>query len=175
VGVLVAALMSGCTSESKDAETASILCAELRQLDNRIVEQVNASVEGINEVPEGERMDRILDGLDDVDAELLAWDRRIDVIDLPAIDERADLQRQLHSGVDAAVAELDDQRSAFESVPSPVADEDLQGVVEAWFNAVEKVFSVSEPEVFRFERTEFKQVFLDEPDCRNVIQQFVND
>ncbi len=34
---------------------------------------------------------------------------------------------------------------------------------------------MSEPEIFRFERTEFKQAFLDEPDCRNVIQPFVND
>ncbi len=50
-----------------------------------------------------------------------------------------------------------------------------QGVVGTWFNTIEKVFSVSEPEIFRFERTEFKQAFLDEPDCRNVIQQFVND
>lgn len=172
---MVAALVSGCAASSTNAETASTVCTELRQLDNRIVDHVNASVEGFNEVPEGERMDRILDGLNDVDGEFQAWDRRIDAIQLPDIDELAELQRQLHSGVDAALTELDDQRSAFEAALGPVPDEEVQGVVGAWFNAVEKVFSVSEPELFRFERTEFKQAFLDEPDCRNVIQPFVND
>jgi hypothetical protein len=52
---------------------------------------------------------------------------------------------------------------------------EIDGVDEAWFNSVEKVMSVSEPEIFRFERRAFKQAFLDEPACRDVIQQFVND
>jgi hypothetical protein len=171
----LAAVSAGCGGDSQDAATASMLCAELRQLDNRIVDRVNESVEGINEAPADGRLQLILDGADDVATELQAWDRRIDDIDLPDVDERAELRRQLHEGVDAALAELDDQRRVFESGSSSVADEEVQGVVGTWFNAVEKVFSVSEPEIFRFERTEFKQAFLDEPACRNVIQPFVND
>ena len=57
----------------------------------------------------------------------------------------------------------------------PVADDDVQGQVGIWFNSIEKVMSVSEPTIFTLERFELKQAFLDEPNCRNVIQQFVND
>ncbi len=170
-----AAALPGCAGPSPDAQTASTLCAELRALDNRIVDHVNASVEGINSEPVDGRLPPILDGVDDVAAELRAWDEQIDAIELPDIDERTELRRQLHSGVDEALAELDDQRRTFESGSSSVADDEIPGVVSTWFNAVEKVFSVSEPQIFRFERIEFKQAFLDEPDCRNVIQQFVND
>ncbi len=173
--LVIAALAAGCGGDSKDAATASVLCTELRELDNRIVDEVNGSVAGIDAEPAGERLQMILGGVDEVAAELRAWDERIDVIDLPDVEERTELRRELHRGVDAALAELDDQRRAFESGPSSVADEEIQGVVGTWFNAVEKVFSVSEPEIFRFERTDFKQAFLDEPDCRNVVQQFVND
>jgi hypothetical protein len=172
---VVVALAAGCGDNSQDAETAATLCNELRALDNRIVDHVNGSVEGINEQSADARLDRIVQGVDEVAAELQAWDRRIDAIELPEIAERAELREELHAGVDAALAELEDQRRAFESGPSSVADDEVQGVVGIWFNAIEKVFSVSEPEIFRFERTEFKQAFLDEPDCRNVIQQFVND
>jgi hypothetical protein len=56
-----------------------------------------------------------------------------------------------------------------------VPDDEVQGVVGTWFNAVEKIVSSLEPEIFRFERREFQQAFLDEPACRNVIQQFVVD
>jgi hypothetical protein len=172
---VIAVLVAGCAENSRDAETASILCEELRALDNRIVDLVNGSVEGINERPADIRMDRIVEGVDEVATELQDWDRRIDAIELPDIDETAELRKELHAGVDAALAELADQRTAFEARSPSVADDDIQGVVGTWFNAIEKVFSVSEPEIFRFERTEFKQAFLDEPDCRNVIQQFVND
>ncbi|HYN33220.1 MAG TPA: hypothetical protein VES40_11390 [Ilumatobacteraceae bacterium] len=173
--VVALALMAGCAGNSQDAETAATLCTELRELDNRIVDHVNASVEGINEEAVDGRLQLILDGADNVAAELVDWDRRIDALELPDLDETVELRRQLHAGVDAALAELDDQRQAFESGPSSVPDDEIQGVVGTWFNAIEKVFSVSEPQIFRFERTEFKQAFLDEPDCRNVIQQFVND
>jgi hypothetical protein len=175
LALVIAVLVAGCAENSRDAETAAILCNELRGLDNRIVDLVNGSVEGINEQSVGTRMDRIVEGVDEVAAELQAWDRRIDAIDLPDIDETVELREELHAGVDAALAELDDQRRAFESGPSSMPDEEVPGVVGIWFNTIEKVFSVSEPEIFRFERTEFKQAFLDEADCRNVIQQFVND
>jgi hypothetical protein len=173
--LVVIVLVAGCADNSEDAETAATLCNELRALDNRIVDHVNGSVEGINELSVEARMDGIIRGVDDVADELRRWDERIDAIELPDIDEAAELREELHAGVDAALAELDDQRRVFESGPSAVPDDEVQGVVGTWFNAIEKVFSVSEPEIFRFERTEFKQAFLDEPDCRNVIQQFVND
>ncbi len=68
-----------------------------------------------------------------------------------------------------------DQAAEWADPPAEIPDDEVQGEVGIWFNTIEKVMSVSEPEIFTFERVEFKQAFLDEPHCRNVIQQFVND
>jgi hypothetical protein len=158
-----------------DAATALTVCTALRGTDNAIVDIVNESVAGIGGLPPGDRRDGITAGMNDVSTELDGWDARIDDLPLPPDDEGDELRRQLRVGVDAARAELADQRAEFEAASGPVPDEEVAGVVGTWFNTVEKIVSSLEPEIFTFERREFKQAFLDEPDCRNVIQQFVND
>jgi hypothetical protein len=169
-GTVLGACDSGPTD---DERTAAVLCEELRAHDNRLVGLVNASVAGIAELPEHDRSVAIRDGLDEVTAEVVAWQRRIDAIDLGDVDEAVELRSQLTVGADRALDELARQGASLHSGPIP--DGEVQGAVGEWFNSVEKVMSVSEPEIFRFERRAFKQAFLDEPACRNVIQQFVND
>jgi hypothetical protein len=102
-----------------------------------------------------------------------AWQRRIGTIEIDGVDEADELRSQLMVGADRALDELPRQGELLRSGPIP--DREVQGAVGGWFNSVEKVMSVSEPEIFRFERRAFKQAFLDEPACRDVIQQFVND
>lgn len=159
--------------DARDAEAAAVVCGELRTFDDALVEIVNDSVAGIGTLPAGDRAPAIAAGLDAAVDALDAWDHRIDEMDLPAVDEADRIRTQLHDGVDRALAELEDQRSQLRL--GPISDGDVQGAVGEWFNSIEKVMSVLEPEIFKFERREFKQAFLDEADCRNVIQQFVNE
>ena len=85
-----------------------------------------------------------------------------------------ELRRQLTVGAERALDELERQRDAV-GWSGPIPDREVQGAVGEWFNSVEKVMSVSEPEIFRFERQELRRAFLDEPACRHVIQQFVDE
>jgi hypothetical protein len=177
VGTVVligSATFAGCSSgPSDEAQTASIVCEELRAHDDRLVDLVNASVAGIGELPEGERSQAISAGFDQVADEVDDWQRRVQTIDLGDVAEADELRAQLSAGADQARDELADQRSALRTGAIP--DREVQGAVGEWFNSVEKVMSVSEPEIFRFERPAFKQAFLDEPACRHVIQPFVDD
>ena len=177
MGALVAlgwVTLVGCDAGPSDAEqTAAIVCEELRAHDDRMVDLVNASVAGIGGRPADERTDAIRSGFDAVASEVETWRRRTETIDLGDADEVDELRRQLTVGADRALDELDRQRDALWSGPIP--DQEVQGAVGEWFNSVEKVMSVSEPEIFRFERQELRQAFLDEPACRHVIQQFVDE
>ena len=171
-GIIGSLAFVGCDSGPSDEErTASVACEALRAHDDRIVDLVNASVAGIGGLPEVERSEAISDGLDDVVAEVKAWQQLVETLDLGDVDEADALRAQLASGAQAALDELARQRNALRSGPIP--DREVQGAVGEWFNSVEKVMSVSEPEIFRFDRREFEQAFLDEPACRHVIQQFV--
>jgi hypothetical protein len=167
-------VIGGCASGPTDDErTASLVCESLRAHDNRLVALVNESVAGISTLPADERAGAISNGLYAVAAEVEAWRRGIDTIELGDSEEVVVLRRQLATGADRALDELADQRVSLWSGSIP--DEEVPGAVGEWFNSIEKVMSVSEPEIFRFERHDFKQAFLDEPACRNVIQPFVND
>ena len=176
-GMIGTMALGAVDSGPSDVErTASVVCEELRAQDNRLVGLVNASVAGISTLPADERSEAINDGLDAVAAEVAAWRGRIDALDLgdpgdvPEVDER---RRQLTLGADRALDELTRQRESLRSGSIP--DREVQGAVGEWFNSVEKVMSVSEPEIFQFERREFTQAFLDEPACRHVIQLFVDE
>jgi hypothetical protein len=174
LGLMGLVLGGACAAEpSGDDQVASTVCEELRLHDNRLVDLVNASVAGISALPAGQRADAIRSGLDHVEIELLAWSERVGEISLDNIDEADALRTQLAVGAGLALEELERQRDLLRSGPIP--DGEVQGAVGQWFNSVEKVMSVSEPAIFKFQRREFKQAFLDEPACRNVIQQFVND
>jgi hypothetical protein len=174
LAVLGWATLTGCDSGPSDVEqTAAIVCEELRTHDDRMVDLVNASVAGIGGLPEDERAEAIRRGFEDVASEVEAWRRRIETVDLGDVDEVDELRRQLSVGADRALDELDHQRDALWSGSIP--DQEVQGAVGEWFNSVEKVMSVSEPEIFRFERQQLRRAFLDEPACRHVIQQFVDE
>jgi hypothetical protein len=180
LAALAAAGCSGGESEdaaggASDAEIAATTCEALREINNEVVDVVNTSVAGIAALPSDTRLVPVRAGVEDLRTELLDWDRRIDELDLPDTSETGLLATQLHDGVDDALAELDDQAAEFAAMDPTVPDDEVQGVVGTWFNAVEKIVSSLEPEIFRFERREFQQAFLDEPACRNVIQQFVVD
>ncbi len=176
VGVIAvgSVALNGCDSgPSVEERTAAVVCEELRAHDDRLVDVVNTSVAGIAGLPETDRAAAIRDGLDQVTVEVDAWAARIDAIDLGRIDEADELRIQLRVGAERASDELDRQRTSLRS--GPISDREVQGAVGEWFNSVEKVMSVSEPEIFRYERRAFRQAFLHEPACRHVIQQFVDE
>jgi hypothetical protein len=175
LAVIVGLTVVGCSDGSSDAEIATTTCEALRGVNNRIITIVNESVAGINLVEPRRRLAPLLEGLNGVRLELEVWDAEVADLDLPDVPEVAILRAQLHDGVTDAVAELDDQAAEFVAGMEAVQDDEVAGVVGTWFNAVEKVVSSIEPEIVRFERPEFKQAFLDDPACRNVIQPFVND
>jgi len=176
---IVAAVAScssdGTTGASADVAFALATCDALRGFDNGLVDIVNDSVAGISSIPADERPQQLVAGIAEASDAVDAWEARIDSLELPDLDEAVELRRQLHQGATDARAELDSQSAAWADLPAEIPDDDVQGEVGIWFNTIEKVMSVSEPEIFTFERVEFKQAFLDEPHCRNVIQQFVND
>ena len=178
--VVVAALSSNCVScggESappSDADIAVAVCDALRAYDNALVDVVNESVEGISELSPEARREAVTGGMTGAVEVVTHWRQQIADVELPDTAEGTEIRDQLDRGAVAALEELEDQ--ARESVESgPVPDDDVQGQVGIWFNSIEKVMSVSEPTIFKLERFELKQAFLDEPNCRNVIQQFVND
>ena len=171
------AVLGACDSGPSAAQrTASVVCEELRAHDDRLVDLVNSSVAGISTLPADERSDAIRDGFIAVTAEVEAWRRRVDTLDLgdaDEVEEVDELRRQLRGGADRALDELARQQGALREGPIP--DREVQGAVGEWFNSVEKVMSVSEPEIYRFDRQEFRRAFLDEPACRHVIQRFVDE
>jgi hypothetical protein len=175
VAVAIGLAAVGCSSRSSDATIASTTCEALRGVNNRIITIVNESVADIGALAPDRRRPPVREGLDSVGRELDAWAEQIDVLDLPEVSEIGMLRAQLSDGVIDAKAELEDQAAEFAASDEPVPDDEVAGFVGNWFNAVEKVVSSIEPRIARFERREFKQAFLDEPACRNVVQPFVND
>lgn len=155
--------------------TAATTCAALRTLDNDLVRAVNSSVASINTLPADERIGAILDGADSIGAILDDWRSTVDDLDLADTTQSEELRRQLGVGADEAIAELARQRELFEAQPGLVVDREVQGVVGTWFNSVEKVLSVLEPEMAGFDDAVFESAFQDQPDCRHVIQRYVVD
>ena len=166
-----------CASDSTadEQEFARTVCDELRDFNDELVDIVNGSVAGIASLPADERGPAIAAGLEHADKALTGWGDRISTMELPELDEAEIVRVQLASGATLGTDELDDQRTAMADRPDRIDDRDVQGAVGEWFNSIEKVMSVVEPEIFKLERREVKQAFLDEPACRNVIQQFRND
>jgi hypothetical protein len=181
VAVAIGLAAVGCSSSSSDSTIALATCEALRGVNNRITTIVNESVAGIGELAPDQRRAPVKEGLDRVGRELDAWAAQIGDLDLPEVSEGSEVSEigmlgsQLSDGVVDAKAELDDRAAELAASDEPVPDDEVAGFVGNWFNAVEKVVSSIEPQIARFERREFKQAFLDEPACRNVVQPFVND
>ncbi len=162
------------TDPSADGSVARAVCDALRDFDNGLADTTNASVAGIVAASPTERRAALDDGLVAAVDVVERWQESIGDLQIPEVAEAEQIRDQLAAGAEAALAELTDQATQTAG-SGPVADDDVQGLVGIWFNSIEKVMSVSEPKIFVLDRTELKQAFLDEPNCRNVIQQFVND
>jgi hypothetical protein len=155
-----------------DAAIARAVCGALRAYVNELVDVANAAVEGIGGREPDERISLVMDGFDTALDAIDGARGAFSDMDLPPVPERDVLRSELLAGLDDATAELVDERMSFETRADELAAGSAQGVAGTWFNAIEKAMSVSEPEIYRYERVEFKRAFLDEPDCRHVIQQF---
>jgi hypothetical protein len=158
-----------------DAQTALATCDQLRGFDNSLVDVVNTSVTGINELSPDERRAALDEGRRNAIEAVTAWQASITGIELPDVTEANQLRDQLEHGSRLALDELAAAQQDEVDSSGPIPDDEVQGAVGIWFNSIEKVMSVAEPTIFKLERTELKQAFLDEPHCRNVIQMFVND
>jgi len=125
-------------------------------------------------------------------AEILSWelDREVSVETMmdaiqfrafddarPALNElrRAGLRLVCVSNWDISLPEVLAKCGLGDAVDGIVTDADWQGRVGEFFNSVEKANSLVEPAIARYDRRELQHAFLDEPECRYVIQQFVID
>jgi hypothetical protein len=170
-----AALPSSTAGALDPGRMAQTVCDALRTLDNEIIAVANRSSAGIDEVAADRRMARIDDAITEVEGIVEAWGRRITELDLPAELHGDVVRDQLVAGVPAALAELADQQAKFAAGDQVVPDDEVRGVFGVWFNSIEKVLSVLEPEIFRLDDPAVEQAFLDEPSCRNVVQLYVVD
>lgn len=161
---------------SDDEVVALTLCSALREQANVMTDIANTAAAGIHGKSPAERFAALDAGFGEgADASILFRDRLGD-LDVPAIPELDDLLMQIAAGADAAAAEFVDQRERFAAaVGGEVTDDDVRGRVGELFNSIEKANSLVEPVIVRYERVELKRAFLDEPECRYVIQQFVLD
>lgn len=158
-----------------DATAAAVICAELRDQVNTLVDIANAAVADIAGLTPAERTANILAGYDDARAAADAFAADVATWTVPDIPERDQLIAEVGDGARAAIAELDDERAIFARDVPAVADDDVGGRVGQFFNGIEKALSVVEPAIAAYDRTELQRAFLDEPACRHVIQPFVVD
>jgi hypothetical protein len=161
---------------SDDEAVALGLCSALRGQANVMTEIANTAAADIHEKSPEERYTALFDGYDRGAEASNAFRDSLDDLSVPEIPELDDLIGQISAGADAAAAEFVDEQARFASeVGGAVADDDARGRVGELFNSIEKANSLVEPVIVRYERVELKQAFLEEPECRYVIQQFVLD
>ena len=159
-----------------DEAVAFGLCSALRGQANVMTEIANTSAADIHEKSPEERYAALFDGYDRGAAASIAFRDSLPELDLPAIPELDDLIGQVSAGADLAAIEFADEQARFaEAVRGAVADDDARGRVGELFNSIEKANSLVEPVIVRYERVELQRAFLDEPECRYVVQQFVLD
>lgn len=158
-----------------DTEVARAVCAALRSYVNDLVGIANTAVDGIGARQPDQRINPVLEGFDAAIVTIGVHRDAIGRLTLRSVPERSALLTELVAGLDDATAELVDERAAFVERFDELVNGSAQGIAGIWFNAIEKAISVSEPEIYRYDRVGLKQAFLDEPDCRHVIQQFEID
>ena len=159
-----------------DAAAALAVCSALRAQANVRTDLANSTAADIAAQTPEQRYQTLFDSYDTAaDAERAFGDSLAD-LDMPAIPERDDLMAQIADGAEAAADEFVDEQGRFaEAVDGVVTDGDWQGRVGEFFNSVEKANSLVEPVIIRYDRVELQHAFLDEPECRHVIQQFIID
>jgi hypothetical protein len=166
------------TTETRtdDEAVAFGLCSALRGQANVMTEIANTAAADIHEKSPEERYTALFDGYDRGAEASVAFSDSLDDLSVPEIPELDDLIGQVSAGADAAAAEFVDEQARFAGdVGGEVADDDARGRVGELFNSIEKANSLVEPVIVRYERVELKRAFLEEPECRHVIQQFVLD
>ncbi|MCB0967706.1 MAG: hypothetical protein KDB37_12795 [Ilumatobacter sp.] len=152
---------------------AVMLCANLRDKTNALVDVVNDSVVNIHDLDEIERADNIRAGYVAARAVLDEWEQSLDTLELPDdVPEAEALRDELLASVDAGRAELADEEPAFENALASIPDDEVRGAVGIWQNTIEKVMSVTEPRIEAYDRIDLQRAFLDEPSCRHVVQPF---
>jgi hypothetical protein len=155
-----------------DAELAMVLCANLRQKTNALVDVVNDSVARIHEFDEEERSARIRDGYVAAGEALDDWEATLTDLDLPGVAEAEALRAELLDSVEAGRDEISAEAPTFDGPLATIPDDEVRGAVGVWQNSIEKVMSVTEPRIERYDRVDLQRAFLDEPSCRHVVQPF---
>ena len=164
------------TPRDDDESVAFGLCAALRDQANVMTEIANTAAEDIHAKSPEERYAALYDGYDRGAAASMVFRDGLDDLTVPEIPELDDLIGEISAGADAAASEFADEQARFaEAVGGEVADGDAGGRVSELFNSIEKANSLVEPVIVDYERVELKRAFLDEPECRYVIQPFVLD
>jgi hypothetical protein len=177
IGTLLAVTVAACTSDdaapasSDDARLAATLCGALREQTNVLVRLANSTVAGISAKSPEERFTTIADGFDAVETEVARYQSEVLTLELPDIAEAADLRAQLVEGAELAAQEVDSERALFLETGPTVPDDEVQGRVGQFFNSIEKVMSVAEPAMARYERSELLRAFRDQPTCEHVVQR----
>ena len=147
------------------------MCGALRDQTNTLGRLANAAVAGIGAKSPDERYAALIAGFDEADAATRTYRDDVEALALGEAPEADALHTQLVDGAELAVTELARERADFEASGPTVPDADVQGRVGQFFNAIEKVMSVAEPAVSRYERRALHEAFAAEPSCRHVIQQ----
>jgi hypothetical protein len=165
------------TEPRTDDETVAFgLCSALRGQANVMTKIANTAAADIHEQSPVDRYTALFDGYARGADASISFRDSLAELSLPAIPELDDLIGQIATGADAAAAEFVDEQARFAAaVGGEVGDDDARGRVGELFNSIEKANSLVEPVIVRYERVELKRAFLDEPECRYVIQQFVLD
>lgn len=159
------------TPGDADAALASTLCGALREQTNTLGRLANTAVAGIGTKQPDERYAAIIAGFEETDAATRTYRDDVAALVLADAPEADALHAQLVDGAELAVTELARERADFEARGPTVPDDDVQGRVGQFFNAIEKVMSVAEPAVSPYERRALHEAFAAEPACRHVIQQ----
>lgn len=153
-----------------DADLARALCDHLVLFVNQEVIAANDMAKSVTDATTAEaRMERLLDGWDDVVARARLHERRTSALALPTAPESETLLAELQAGAAAATEVLADRRVELAAF-GPFDEGSLAGVIGTAFTGIEKSFALSEPAVFRYDRRALRKAFDDEPRCEHVVQ-----
>lgn len=157
---------------SPEARLARTVCEALRSRYNTFGGIANDAASTVNDLSPVERHQAILSGYDTALDAARDYEQRVTVLMLPEVDETARLRDELHEGATEGIDELLDSRAEFADGPHEFSDGDIAGQVFTFFNAIEKTDAVAEPDIVEYQRDAFREAFVDEPSCKNVIQPF---
>jgi hypothetical protein len=170
VGALPACGASEPTSaEAASAEVADIVCTTLRDWNNELGDELNATSQAVTDDDDPTTANSVLlEGIDELIA--LAEDNRdeVDQLDLPDVLDREALLDELAAGAEQSVDELEHERERVAEL-EPITVDRQAGALGGAFTSLEGALAVLEPEVARY-RPELRDAFVAEEGCRHVVQ-----